>query len=168
MNEMHYEELIRLSLRPVLTPEEEAQVEAFLSQHPEARADWEEERLLSRAIVSLPDVPVSNNFTSSVLQAVELAERQDQRRHGARPLLRLLLPRVGWVVATALVVFIVVHEQRVARRLEVVKGLVKDLPWVPTDLASISSPEVLQDFDAIRQLQQVSATSDEELLKALQ
>ena len=39
MKEVRYEEMIRLSMRAGLTPDEEAQLDAFLAAHPEARAE---------------------------------------------------------------------------------------------------------------------------------
>ena len=82
MNDVRHEELMRLSWKRKLTPEEESRLEAWLAANPKARTEWNEDRALGRALHSLPDVPISSNFTARVLQAVELEERRGQRAAG--------------------------------------------------------------------------------------
>ena len=65
MKETPEDELMRLSLRASWTPEEEARLESLLAASPEARATWEEDCALGQALQSLPDVPLSSNFTAS-------------------------------------------------------------------------------------------------------
>lgn len=162
MNDVRKDELIRLAMQRELTPEEESRLESWLASHPETRAQWEEERALSRALQSLPDVPVSSNFTSRVLQAVDLEEARESRRERGKSWLRLFLPRWRWGVAAALLVSLGFHEFRTVRRAQ----FDKQLRIVSGDLAKLPGPEILEDFDAIARLQQVSVTSDEELLAA--
>ena len=160
MNETSEDELMRLSLRASLTPEEESRRDSLLAAHPEARAAWEEDRALGRALQSLPDVPLSSNFTARVLQAVDLDAAREARPR--RSWFRVLLPRLSWTAAAVLLAFFGVQEYRAVKRLE----LAKDVSLM--EMAKLPGVDVLQDFDAISQLQQVAATSDEELLKALQ
>ena len=162
MNDMRKDELIRLGMHRELTPEEESRLEGWLAAHPEARAPWEGERALSRALRSLPDMPVSSNFTAGVLQAVELEEAREGRRARSKSRLHLLLPRWRWGVAAALLVSLGVYELRTVRRAQ----FDNQLRIVSSDLAKLPGPEILEDFDAIARLQEVSVTSDEELLAA--
>jgi len=162
MNDTPEDELMRLSLRAGLTPEEETRLEFLLTTHPEARAIWEADHALGRALQSLPDVPLSSNFTARVLQAVDLEAAQEARQARSRPWFRVLLPRLGGVTAALLLAFFGVQEYRAVKRLE----LAKDVSLM--EMAKLPGADVLQDFDAINQLQQIAATSDEELLKALQ
>ena len=60
-----------LSWRRKLSPEQDAELRAWLAAHPEARADWEEEAALTAGLERLADVPVASNFTARVLQVVE-------------------------------------------------------------------------------------------------
>ena len=166
MKEVRNDELVRLSLKAGLTPEEESRLEAWLAAHPEARAAWEEDRALGRALQALPDAPLASNFTARVLQAVDLEESRVERGRRApeRSWLRVFWPRLGWAAVVALLTVVVVHENRVAKRTQ----LVRDVTFVSEDVAKLPAPEVLGDFDAITQLRQATSGSDDELLIALQ
>lgn len=168
MNDVRHEELMRLSLKRKLTPEEESRLEAWLAANSKARAAWNEDRALGRALHSLPDVPVSSNFTARVLQAVELNERHEQRA-AKRSWLRVLWPRVAWGLAAGLLACAGIIEYRV------IKGgqFAEAVKNVSGDLAALPAPEALEDFDAINHMRQaavhsVAVTSDDDLLKAFQ
>ena len=147
-----------------LTPAEEAELRARLAAHPEAKADWEADAALSRALDRLPDAPMPSNFTARVLQAIQLenaaARRQPEIKRSWR--WQSLLPK-----ATLAAVFLVMglmafreasyqRGQRFARSLKTVAAV-----------AALPGPDVLQDFDAIRQLSP-ARPPDLELLALLQ
>jgi anti-sigma factor RsiW len=169
MNDVREEELMRLSLKRELTPEEESRLELWLLAHPEARAAWSEDRALGRALHSLPDVPVSSNFTARVLQAVEFEARQGQLA-AKRPWLRVPWPRLSWGLAAGLLACAgIFYEYRVIKGGQFAEA-VKD---VSRELAALPAPEVLEDFDAINHMRQaavhsVAVTADDDLLKAFQ
>ena len=169
MNEVRIDELIQLSMRRELTPEEHSRLEAHLATQPDARARWEEERALSRALHSLSNVPVSSNFTSRVLLTIDADQAALERRPKQHPWLARFLPRLGLGALAASVVFFSAQKWFLAATHE---KLARDLSRAATDLASVPNPEiVLQDFDAIRELGQMStasAGSDDELLRLLQ
>src|SRR5947207_1198597 len=71
-NDPRYHHLRELSWRRQLTGAEEAELRAWLAAQPEAQAGWEAEAELNEALGRLADAPVSTNFTTRVLQAVEL------------------------------------------------------------------------------------------------
>ena len=165
MKDVRNDELIRLSMKPELSPEEEARLEKILRGEPDAHAAWDEERALSRALQSLPDTLVSSNFTSRVMQEIDLSEARDERsRHLHRGWFRRIWPRLSWGTAALMLGLFGVHEYRVSKRAQ----MTDDVMMVSKDAAKLPSPEVLQDFDAINQLRQVSMTSDDDLLIALQ
>lgn len=160
MKDVRNDELIRLSLKPALSPDDEARIEAFLATRPEERATWEEERALGRALQALPDVPVSSNFTSRVMQAVELETAREERSHTQRGWRRAFWPRLSWAGLAALLAFFFMHEVRVRKRTQVVG----DVVLLSQDSSMLPSAEVLRDFDAINQMR---AASDDELLVVL-
>jgi hypothetical protein len=164
MKDVRNEELVRLSLRRELTPEEESRLESYFDSHPLARAQWEEERALSRAVAELPDVPVSSNFTSRVLQAIDLDESAEERTKVARPWLRTFLPRFTWAAVAALLAFFGVHEWRAVQQAK----MAKDVWYITKDLKRVPEPEILQDFEVINSLRTTPVASDDELLIALQ
>jgi anti-sigma factor RsiW len=141
--------LLEASWQRELSPAELAELRAWLAAHPEARADWEADAALSRALARLPDAPMPSNFTARVLQAVELEQATQQRTAATKPRRSWL----SWLPQTALAsVFIVMglmafreatyqREQRFARSLKTV-----------TAVAALPGPDVLQDFEAIQQL----------------
>jgi anti-sigma factor RsiW len=166
MNDVRKEELIRLSMRRDLTPEEELRLEEYFAADAQARAAWDEERALSHAVQSLPDVPVSSNFTSRVLQAIDLAEQREKHQHASKPWFQILLPRLtAATVAVLLVFFILQQQQRAtteAERFKAVSAVSTELKRLP-----LPEPGVLQDFEAINRLRR-AVPSDDELLIALQ
>ena len=160
-----YERLRELSWRRKLTGSEAAELRAGLAAHPEAQADWESEAWLNEALGQLADAPVPSNFTARVLQAVELESAAGQRRHGGLWHFRLRwhwLPRIA-VAAVVLAAGLLSYEQvaRSARRAEYAKSVA-----TVSEVASLPSPEVLQDFDAIR-VSNPNPVADEELLAVL-
>jgi hypothetical protein len=115
-------------------------------------------RLLSR----LPNAPVASNFTSRVLQAVELEESRASRSRAWRWNWHLFLPRAA--VAAVVVVAAgfafqqyAMHNQCVAIGRSVAFVTQKPLPSV----------EALQNFDAIQRMSQ-PAHADKDLLALLQ
>jgi len=160
MNEFDYKTLLEKRWRQALTAAEEAGVRAWLAQHPESRADWDLERQLSETLEELPDVPVPSNFTARVLREIgrgEAAPRHSPRR--PRWFVRILLPRIALATA-ALGLAVAYHEHTTAtaKRAELVRGV-----KVVTAVSSLPGPEILQDFDTIRQMP-ASTGPDPELI----
>ena len=149
MNESDYNQLKEKSWRRTLTAGEEAQLRAWLAEHPEAGADWETEIRLTDAMKQLPDATVPSNFTARVLQAVE---RETATAHRPRMpalmwVLRSLMPRVAVAAVVLGVGLISYHRYEMKRRAELVHE-VKVVAGVP----SLPSPEILQDFETIRRM----------------
>ena len=159
-----FTKLLEASWQRELTPAEDAELRAWLAAHPEARADWEADAALSRALDNLPDAPVPSNFTARVLQAVELenaaAKRQVQSKW--RWVWRSLLPKTALAavfVGMSLMAFREASyqkQQRFARSLKTVSAV-----------SALPGPDILKDFDAIQQLQP-TPPPDVELLALLQ
>jgi anti-sigma factor RsiW len=164
MKNVRNEDLVRLSLRTELTPEEESRLESYFDLHPEARGQWEEERALSRAVAALPHVPVSSNFTARVLQEIDLQQHAEEQRKVPKPWLRMLLPRFAWAATAALLAFFGVHEWRAIKQAK----MAKDVWFITKDLKRVPDPEILQDFEVINSLRTTPAATDDELLIALQ
>lgn len=170
MNDVRKDELTKLSMRHELSPEEQSRLEAHFAAHPEFRHAWEEERALSRAIQSLPDVPVSSNFTAQVMLALDAESRSVTRRSlRSRLWVPRLWPRLG---LSALALGIVVLGGQKWYETNRQERYVRDVSFAASDLAAMPNAELLlRDFDAIRELGQLStvaASSDDELLRVLQ
>jgi anti-sigma factor RsiW len=150
MNDPFFNRLCEAARRRDLTASEQAELRAWLEQHPEAHADWEAERQLNSALGRLPDVPVATNFTARVLQEIE-RDAAVVTRPGAGWSWRRLFPRAAFaaVGALALVAAIALgfrqRERIEARRMA--QSVV-----VVSAVSALPSPEALQDFDAILQL----------------
>jgi hypothetical protein len=154
-----------LSWRRRLTDAEQADLGAWLTAHPEARADWEAEAGLNAGLSRLPDVPVPGNFTARVLQAVEreAAARPLRPEGGWLPSLwRGWLPKLAFgavVVGVGLVSF---HEAEAVHRKKLAESVA-----VVSAVSALPSPSILKDFDAIQALNQ-APPPDEQLLAVLQ
>jgi anti-sigma factor RsiW len=145
--------------RRKLTPPEQAELRAWLAAHPEQRSDWDLETALTDRLERLPAAPVASNFTARVLQAVE--------RKAARPprsiwSWRFLLPRAA--IAGLMVTLGVFTYSK--RQNALWASIGKDLV-VASDVASTLPPEVVRDFDVIRNLDR-SLAPDEELIALFQ
>ena len=157
-----YNRLRDASWRRELTDAERAELRAYLAEHPEARADWEAEAGLNAGLKRLPDAPVSSNFTSRVLQAVERESVATDREH-PRTRTRIWWWRV-FVPRTAVALVVIgagwfgYERYRVVQRDKLVTGLA-----VVATVESPPSAEVLENFEAIRSLSATPA-ADEELL----
>ena len=157
-----YNHLRELSWRRKLTSAEEAELRAWLEAHPEDRADWEVEAGLDTALARLPDAPLASNFTVRVLQAVEREATAQPRPSGWWTGLRLhWLPKAAFaatVVGAGLVSYHLIQDAERKRLAESVATV--------SDVSSLPSPEILQDFDAIR-VSNPTPPPDEQLLAVL-
>ena len=160
MNEIEFEKLREASWRRKLTAREEAALRTYLAMHAAARPRWEEEASLNEFLGKLPDAPVSNNFTSRVLQAVERENSPGASRHGVFDWIRFSWPRIA--VASALIGAAVfsVNQYRAVKRTEIARDI------VTMSQAATVPQEWLQDFDAINRLSRPPV--DDALLAALQ
>jgi len=157
--------LRELSWRRKLTSVEEAQLQAWAAEHPEAQAEWEAETGLTDALARLDDAPLSSNFTARVLQAIELetaAQRRRQQQKRVRWLARLApkLALAGFIGASAVVLYQQVHEANV--RAEVRRSVVN-----VSAVQSLPTAEALENFEVIRALS-TAPVPDDTLLTLLQ
>ncbi|MST94066.1 MAG: hypothetical protein EXS33_02130 [Pedosphaera sp.] len=167
MNDPVYHELRDLAARRPLTPAEEARLEAWLTAHPEARADWEQEAALDRLLRELPPAPVSSNFKVLVLQALDAEERAAARAAQAAPWRlswrNIFSPRVASVGLLLALGVAGAFEYRTYTRTQLARG-VRDV----SSVVALTGPDVLQDFEAIHELPAAPAKADLDLLAALQ
>ena len=163
MNENEFENLKEARWRRKLTASEQAALQKYLAAHAESQPLWEEEARFSQWLEALPDTPVSTNFVSRVLQAVERdAPKPEQRKHAIFDWLRLnWLPRIAiasLVIATGFLS--VQHFEKNARLEQIAQGMAS------LSTATAVPQEWLQDFEAISRLSPPAV--DDELLLALQ
>ena len=167
-NDPRYQHLLELSWRRRLTPAEEAEM-ACIQSLPQAQADLEAEAGLTEVLSRLPDAPVPSNFTARVLQAVERERAAETRRKPAwLPWLPARwLPRVAFAAVVLGAGLLSYHEAREAGHNRIVYGGIADSVETVSKVSSLPSPEILQDFDAIRAMHR-TPPADVELLSLLQ
>ena len=158
-NEFH-SQLRESGWRRKLTEVEQAGLDAWLAANPDARADWEMESALSAALTRLPDVDVPSNFTARVLQAVDRAEVQPRGWHWNW---HRLMPRVAFAVGVMSFAGLSVHHHEIYRQRA---ALAKTVALVTVG-QPVPGPEALENFDAIRRLNQ-HQPADDELLALMQ
>jgi len=125
---------------------------------PDPRLDARLDALLR----ALPDKPVASNFTARVLQEAERVNAVRPARWSMAALRIYWLPRVA-VIALALSSCLVTYNLRSeAHRTQFARSVA-----AVTQVASLPSPAMLQDFEVIRRLNQ-SPAADTELLALLQ
>jgi hypothetical protein len=158
MKESDYNLLREKSWRQELSAAEKDSLRAYLAEHPEA-ADWEMEGRLTEAL-ERADVPVPSNFTARVLAAIEREALPVRRATPGRWFFRLL-PKVAVAAVIFSVGLFTYHEHTTAERAELVQGV-----KVVAGVSLLPSPEILQDFDTIRQMS-ASPGPDTELITLL-
>lgn len=170
MNDPEPNDLLWRGLKGELNDEEKFRFESLVSSDPELRAKWEQELALNDLLAKVPSAPVSSNFTSLVMQAVENEKRAVVRKTSTR-WFRFGFARVAAGLAFVFVIGLGLYTRyEKTRQTELATGL-KDLTAVASVIAPKGSGvETLQDFDAIQKLSRVPQNSelDMELLLALQ
>lgn len=170
MNESTYNQLKEKSWVEPLSAAEAAELKQFLSQNPETQQDWEDDAALTTALNRLPDVPVSSNFTSLVLQAVQREEAQVERKAASSR----AFWRFGWIPKFAIAIAMLClgtfsfHEYQLASQQRTEK-LAKEVREVAEVAAAAPIPRVdwLKDFDTINRMGKVQV-ADNDLLMAKQ
>jgi hypothetical protein len=157
-----------LSWRRKLTPAQQAELRAWLAEHPQALADCQAEAALNRALDQLPDAALPGNFTALVVQAVGRETAAASRRPrfpwlawlGWRPRLPWL-PKIAFVPIVLGASFLSYHQVLAIQRAQIARSLV-----AISDVASLPSPQILTNFEAIRVLDR-TPPADSELLDRL-
>ena len=166
MNESEYQALIETSWRRPLTADEQARLDAWLATRPEGRAAWETECGLNQLLGQLPDAPLASNFTSQVLQAVKRESVSKARRPSlldwVAQWFRRPAPRVAWALLLVGALWFGYERHQTTERGEMAQGL-----SVLANVATLSDPAVLEDFEAIQRLSQTAPGDDEELYAVL-
>lgn len=164
MNDPLYRELVEMTWQRKLTTAEEAQLQNWLTAHPEARADFEAESGLNHLLDQLPKAPkVASNFTALVLQQVERESAAIQRSQGQSAWAgwRRLLPRFA-LAALVLTTGLMLYGNQVSQKRELARTTARFSQLVA------KNKDVLEDFEAISKLDQRQPKADMELLALLQ
>lgn len=156
-------ELLAAAARRELTAAEQARLDAWLNEHPEARADWELEQRLTRSLRRLPAVPISSNFTSQVMRQVErAATRRTAPASRWAGWLRHL--GHGWQIAAACAALALVAAIQV-RQSHQRAEFVRSLAAVP--VAGLADVDTWRNFDSINALPDGPLPSVDQLAEAL-
>ncbi len=166
MSDAEHNPLIDAGLRRKLSAEERTRLDVLLAANPSQRAAWEEELSLNLLLRQLPDKPLASNFTAQVLQAIH----RDSLAHSqiARVGWWQWLTAHGWITKAAFASLIVTtgllsyHEHQMRTRTELARSVAK-----VSNVASLVSADVLENFDAINRLGQVPTQMDDDLYRAL-
>lgn len=169
MNELFYQELREISWRRKLTPEEETQLQGWLAAHPDKQAEWELEQSLSEQLRHLSNAPLSSNFTSQVMQALDTEfARQEREGRGGRSWLQWLhklaprLAPVSLALVVAITFFVYQRSDNDPQRLQHAKAIESVVSVAEAD--QVPNHEILADFEVIEKL---PFASDDDLLAAL-
>jgi len=165
MNESEYMRLREATWRRELTAEEETVLRSYLLVHPEAQLDWDEEKAITALLVKLPDKPLSSNFTSQLLQRIDLETRERDRvtasGSGWRRLSRWL-PRfavAGLVIGMGGVGYQQYRDYAFRQKATSVAAVTKLA-------ANLPDVQMWQDFEAISKLNQLTPSSRDDILWA--
>ncbi len=163
-NDPMFDRFLELSWRRRLSPAERAELNAWLAAHPEAQPERSVETALTQALTGLPDVPMPSNFTSRVLREVEREQASRVRARSLKDWFHLRwLPRVGFAAVVIIAGALVYQREHLSlERKEYAQSIA-----TVSDVSSLPSPEILQNFEAIRRINQVPGP-DEQLLALLQ
>jgi hypothetical protein len=163
-NDPLFDRFLESNWRRKLSPAEQAELAAFLKARPEARQEHSVETALTQALAGLPDAPVPSNFTSRVLREVEREQTSRVRGRSLRDWFHFRwLPRAGFAAVVIMAGALVYQREHLSlERKEYVQSIA-----ALSEVSSMPSPEILQNFEAIRRINQVPGP-DEQLLTLLQ
>lgn len=177
MNSSEYHDLLQEGSRRTLLPDEIERIESFLKQHPAMIAEWELETSLNAALRNLRPAPLSSNFTSQVIRAVEKGSPRKLEASFWRSWRRVFLPRLAIASVLVGIAFLSYrhHELTLRRELAQTVADVSSITILPAVAkapsaaagASVPSIEMLVNFEEIQSLNQIPYV-DDELLAALQ
>lgn len=155
-----YQRLREAAWQRRLTPTEQAELQAWLVAHPEVQPDAELEAALDRTLEQESAPRVSSNFTSRVMQTITAEAATETRTVTSSAWWQRLLPRIAFAaVLTMSGALGFRHYQQLAQQEE----LTRAAQQLATAQA-LSNPEVIADFDVIRNLSPTTAAADEGLL----
>ena len=161
-------ELITRALRGELSPSEQRELDRRLESDAALRDAFEQERALDHILERLPNVPVSTNFTSLVMQSVRAEQRE--RPSVKNPWFRFRIARLATGLAVVTIAGVLTIQQyRKAQQEEMVQT-VASFGGVASAISQPDSPPlVFRDFETIQRYP-IPAESelDLELLVALQ
>lgn len=167
MNQSDFDQLRAQGLRRRLTVSEREALEAWLAEHPEARPVWMEELALQRALDTLPEVPLSPQFTERVLVRIEPSEQAAVGRlHFAWTKLRSFL--LGWrgafvALAVAAVALGIPWGQAARERARLAESVA-----AMSALADLPELEALAEFDLVYNLPSGPLPDEQELARAFE
>lgn len=165
MAETKYHELLEITRRRPLAPEEQAVAAEWLRAHPEVAADWEVERRLTECLHRLPEPQLPSNFTAQVMAALDRADRASNRSAGS------WFPRwrtvwIGWqgAAAASLTAALLLGAQMV-RQAQVRSEVSRAIVALPA--AGLEDVDLWRDFDSIAHLAVAPLPSVDELTEVL-
>ncbi len=159
-----YQRWCELSWRRPLTALEQAELRAWLGDHPEAQADAEAELALNQALARLPDVPVPSNFAARLWQTTERDGVTKRRTAAARQTWwwRVLVPRIALVTVMVGSGLLVYRHNESVQQVEFAKSFLAE-----AGATALADPKVIEDFEVICQLNPPT-TADDELIKLME
>lgn len=166
MSESTFDHLIEISWRRKLTADEEIQLQAWLAGHPADAERWEAEAGLNSALERLEPVSISSNFARQVRQMAEAeagrsARRKETSVFAAARAWFSRVPRIG--VAWACVLLVAAglgyrqYQESAHETREQVARAVQSISTV----AAVTVPDVLEDFEAIREFSEAKVKVDQ-------
>lgn len=169
MNETDYIRLREESWRRKLTPAEQGQLSTYLKSHPQAREDWLEEEQLGKLLARLPEAPkVASNFTAIVMEKIRLESAAEARR-GTQvagmsiwALIRRWLPQTAIALMVLGLAGVGYHQRETSRKATLTQNVVEMSEAVSSD------PQLLEDFESIRQMGNSQDKADTSLLAMMQ
>jgi ferric-dicitrate binding protein FerR (iron transport regulator) len=156
MNDPLINKLREAGWRRKLTANEEADLRAWLTAHPEAQVDWELEAALNESLGGLQDAPVPANFTARVLQLAEQDSADARRRE---PKMRWswhsFLPKAAFAAGALCLGLVLYSQHQATQRANFARKVA-----AVSEVTAVPDPALLKDFYTIRRLD----GPDEELL----
>jgi hypothetical protein len=155
----NYQRWREIAWRRPLTESEQAELRAWLLEHPELQQEAELDEKLNQ-ILAKTAPPVSSNFAARVWQEIE---RENRPGTVSRPVVaawwRKLVPRLAVAVVLVVGGLLLYRQQMVTRQNEMAQAA-RQMAQVEDWSASVW----LTDFETIASLSPVAAVADEELL----
>ena len=168
MNREDWERLLEVRRWRGLHPVELDRARAWMADHPDDRAAWEDDEALDALLDETAELEPSPRFMDGIWRQIDASAAGDAGFDAGEwfswmRLFQEWWPRIGWTCSILTVAWVLWWREADRQRV-----MTADCLMPVVEMAKVPSVEALRDFDAIRSLGEPMVGGDMDLLEVLE